>query len=290
MKALINRKTRVICQGFTGKQGTFHSQKAIAYGTKIVGGVTPGKGGTYHLGLPVFDTIEEAVYNLNPDVSIIYVPAISCKDAILESIAGNIKLIICITEGVPIIDMMEIKSSLKNSETRLIGPSSSGIIVPEICKIGVMPDEIYKPGNFGVIARSGALMYEVVNRMTDLGLGQSLCMCVGNGPIVGIDFVEALEIFDKDPMTDYIVMIGEEGGCLEENLSNHIMDNIKKPIFAYVAGSTTICRKRLMHPEFNSLQGLGGVEQKINILKKEGVLVGQTLSQMLESIRIMLDV
>lgn len=248
MSILIDKNTKVICQGFTGKKATFHSNQALLYGTQIVGGVTPGKGGSTHLGLPVFDTVLESIQKTNATASVIYVPAPFCQDAILEAIHAQIRLIVCITEGMPILDMLIIKQKLQQqNKCIMIGPNCPGIITPNQCKIGIMPGHIHSPGSIGVISRSGTLTYEVVKQITDIGLGQSTCVGIGGDPILGSDFVDILKLFEQDLQTKLIIMIGEIGGSSEEQAAKYIKTYIKKPIVAYIAGSTAPKGKRMGH-------------------------------------------
>ncbi|ATW01914.1 succinate--CoA ligase subunit alpha [Candidatus Legionella polyplacis] len=272
MSILIDKNTKVICQGFTGKQGTFHCKKSIEYGTKFVGGVTPGKGGNYHLGLPVFDTVLEAIKETNADASVIYVPAPFCKDSILEAIESDVRLIVCITEGIPILDMLEIKYYLQlNKKINFIGPNCPGIITPGECKIGIMPGFIHKTGNIGVVSRSGTLTYEAVKCITDSGFGQSTCVGIGGDPIIGMDFVDVLYLFEKDDKTDLIVLIGEIGGSLEEKAADFIKRYIKKPVVAYIAGVTAPYDKRMGHAGAIISNGKGMAKDKCFALESVGV-------------------
>lgn len=274
MSILINKNTKVICQGFTGKKATFHSKQALSYGTQIVGGVTPGKGGLVHLGLPVFNTVYEAMKNTNATASVVYVPAPFCKDAILEAIHSEIKLIICITEGIPILDMLIIKQKLKSQNACvLIGPNCPGVITPNQCKIGIMPHDIYHVGHVGIISRSGTLTYEVVKQITDIGLGQSTCVGIGGDPILGSDFIDMLVLFEKDPQTKIIVMIGEIGGNSETHAATYINKYINKPVVAYIAGSTAPKGKRMGHAGAIITSIDNTVEAKLNVLSQSGVYI-----------------
>lgn len=273
MSILINKKTKVICQGFTGIQGTFHSKQAIEYGTNLVGGVTPGKGGSIHLGLPVFNTVKEAIKKTKADTSVIYVPSRFCKDSIIESIKNGIKLIVVITEGIPVLDMVIIKNELKKHKVKMIGPNCPGIITPEECKIGIQPGYIHKKGKIGVISRSGTLTYEAVKQITDSGLGQSTCVGIGGDPICGMNFIDIIKLFQKDNKTESILMIGEIGGVSEEIAAQYIKENITKPVFAYIAGLTAPKGKRMGHAGAIIKNGNETAEEKKNILKEAGINV-----------------
>lgn len=277
MSILINKDTKVICQGFTGSQGTFHSQQALAYGTKLVGGVTPGKGGTEHIGLPVFNTVKEAIKQTGATVSVIYVPAAFGKDSILEAIDAGIKLIVCITEGIPTLDMLFVKEKLKQSDTIMIGPNCPGIIVPDQCKIGIMPGHIHLAGKVGIISRSGTLTYEAVKQTTDIGVGQSVCIGIGGDPIPGSDFVTMLALLEKDPDTEIIVMIGEIGGSAEEAAAEYIKQYVSKPVISYIAGVTAPIGKRMGHAGAIISGGKGTAAEKTKILQDAGVIVVSSL-------------
>ena len=290
MRVLVNKDTKVLVQGFTGKNGTFHSEQALAYGTKVVGGVTPGKGGTIHLGLPVFNTMNEAMLATNADATVIYVPAPFVLDSIVEAVDAGVKLIVVITEGVPTLDMLKVKRYVELSGSRLIGPNCPGIITPGECKIGIMPGHIHLPGKIGIVSRSGTLTYEAVAQTTKLGLGQSTCIGIGGDPIPGTSHIDALALFQADPQTEAIVMIGEIGGTAEEEAAEYVKSHVTKPVVGYIAGVTAPAGKRMGHAGAIISGGKGTAEEKFLAFERAGIAytrspaeIGKTMYDLLKS-------
>ncbi|MDC0999812.1 succinate--CoA ligase subunit alpha [Methylophilaceae bacterium] len=289
MSILVNKNTRVICQGFTGRQGTFHSEQAIQYGTNLVGGVTPRKGGQIHLGLPVFNEVKEAIKETNADATVIYVPPKFAASSILEASNAGIKIIVCITEGIPILEMLEVKKTITKNKTILIGPNCPGIITPDECKIGIMPANIHKRGKIGIVSKSGTLTYEAVHQTTSIGYGQSTCVGIGGDPIKGINFIECLSMFEKDSETEGIILVGEIGGNDEELAAEYIKNNINKPVVAHIAGITAPTGKRMGHAGAIISGNSGTAISKINALEKAGVFIAHSPAEMGETMKGAMD-
>jgi succinyl-CoA synthetase alpha subunit len=280
MSILIDKNTKVICQGFTGQQGTFHSEQAIEYGTRMVGGVTPGKGGQTHLGLPIFDTVREAIQVTEADASVIYVPAPFCKDSIIEAVDAGIRLVVCITEGMPVLDMLQVKHYILDKAVQVIGPNCPGVITPNACKIGIMPGNIHMSGRVGIVSRSGTLTYEAVKQTTDVGLGQSTCVGIGGDPIPGSSFVDMLALFNEDSQTEAIVLVGEIGGSAEEEAAAYIKKYVKKPVISYIAGVTAPPGKRMGHAGAIIAGGHGTAAEKYAALEEAGVFIVRSPADM----------
>jgi succinyl-CoA synthetase alpha subunit len=285
MSILVNKNTKVLCQGFTGKQGSFHSEQALAYGTKMVGGVTPGKGGQLHLGLPVFNTMRDAVRATGANASVIYVPPAFAADSILEAADAGIELIVCITEGIPVLDMLNVKAALKANGVNMVGPNCPGVITPDECKIGIMPGSIHRRGKVGIVSRSGTLTYEAVHQTTQLGLGQTTCVGIGGDPIKGLNFIECLQMFQSDAETEAIIMVGEIGGTDEEAAAEFIKSNVTKPVAAYIAGQTAPKGKRMGHAGAIISGGSGLASDKMRALEKAGVIVASSPAGLGEAVQ-----
>lgn len=288
MSIMINKDTRVICQGITGAQGTFHSEQCLAYGTKMVGGVTPGKGGTSHIGLPVFNTVNDAKSKTSCNVSMVFVPPPFAADSIMEAVDADLDLVICITEGIPVLDMVKVKRFMEGKRTRLVGPNCPGVITPGECKIGIMPGHIHKPGKIGVLSRSGTLTYEAVHQLTQLGLGQSSCVGIGGDPVNGTNFIDVLKMFSADPNTEGVIMIGEIGGSAEEDAAEYIRKEFKKPVAAFIAGASAPKGKRMGHAGAIISGGKGTAEAKFAALEKAGCKISRSPADMAKTLKSML--
>lgn len=280
MSILINKNTKVICQGITGEQGQFHTRQMVQYGTKMVGGVTPGKGGANMDGIPVFDTVDEARKKTGANATVIYVPAAFAADAIMEAVDAGIEIVVCITEGIPVLDMVKVKRFMDGSKSRLIGPNCPGVITPEECKIGIMPGHIHKKGKIGVVSKSGTLTYEAVDQLTRLGLGQSTCVGIGGDPINGTNFIDVLEMFEKDKDTDAVIMIGEIGGTAEEEAAEFVKKNVKKPVVGYIAGVTAPKGKRMGHAGAIISGGKGTAEEKFEAMTRAGIKITKSPAEL----------